>query len=1197
MSRSSFTPLKKLSEWFESHSRAYSAYFLVVFALSIVALATLAIEFTREQGRIAAIWPVNGTVLAIMLWRSRAAWPYMLGALAVALLAANMLVGDSPLLAGFLSLANAVEVFLVASLFSLGRRATLVSQTGLLKLIGAAAVGCLASTILAVTGLAMAGSTVLLHDAAIWFIADTLGIILFTPVVRGIIRRSNNLDVFQFGREQVLTFALACAVAFMVFAQSEYPFLFFVPAALVVVAFTSGIRGSAISLLATTAISLPFALADQGPTSLMDADFETKVLVLLAFLIVNSVLTLAVAGAVTERRRLLSHLQRSQTRLKTKTRELKEMLGKARLAEDMSKVGHWTLDPITNDVFWSPEVYVIHGVEPGEFDPNYGDAIAFFEESDRDRIDAIINQGMEAGEGWEFETTLVRKSDGERRHVHSIADCLKDAQGNVETFFGVFRDVTEQKRIQKEIREREARYRLLAEHSTDIVVHFDLDGIVRFVSPSCRMLGISPEDAVGKSAADFVIPEDRQKAADAIRELMSSSDPNRSFRSEHRAPRAGGGYIWLESSPTLLRDENGVPQSVVSSYRDVTERKRMEEQIHESERQYRMLAEHSTDIVLKTTVGGIITYASPSCAKLGVTPNEAIGMRVMDFVVPEDRERAIRLSKMNFAGIEPGPEERREYRVIGQDGESIWLEGSPNLIRDENGHPISVINTLRDVTERREREDMLAAAREEAESATRAKAEFLSNMSHEIRTPLNGVLGFTQLIARTDLDPDQKVYLERIQGAGRMLREIVDEILDFSKIEAGRLELDESAFCLRGVVDEVVDIVDAGRKTKSVPIRNNINPFMDLNILGDETRVRQVLLNLIGNAAKFTTKGQIDVRAVATGGTLSIIVEDTGIGISPENLRHVFEGFRQADSTISRKFGGTGLGLSISRSLAELMGGKLTMESEEGKGTMVTFTLPLKKAPTFTGPAPREPMHAKPSGRATIVVVDDVEANLSLIELGLKHAGHHLVTFESARKAVDFIREAEQVDLVLMDIQMPGMDGVAATRAIRALPKPNCNVPIIALTANALSSQIESYKAAGMNDHFAKPIDLDRLERFVARHVAAPQADAEAAEPETEDSLDAVMAELRAEYCAYLKSLRDEFETLLALSDHGEMVHQVARLAHSVAGTAGSYGFDEVSKAAFELEKCANAVTEEKTAAAELQAGIQTLMEASEQAA
>ncbi|MGB3626431.1 MAG: PAS domain S-box protein, partial [Henriciella sp.] len=508
-------------------------------------------------------------------------------------------------------------------------------------------------------------------------------------------------------------------------------------------------------LLATTAISLPFALGDEGPTSLMQAGMETKMLVLQVFLVVNSVLTLAVAGAVTERRRLLSHFQRSQSRLKGKTRELNEMLGKARLAEVMSHVGHWTLAPGTGAVFWSPEVYVIHGVDPDEFDPNYGDAIQFFAEADRDRVAGIVEQAIASGQGWEFEATLIRQSDGEHRHVHSMGECLKNAEGSIDVFFGVFRDVTEEKRIQRELSEREAQFRMLAEHSTDIVLHFDLDGTVKFVSPSCRVLGIRPEDAIGQPAQNFVFPEDREIASDAIRDLMTNDDPLRTIRSEHRAPSAGGGHLWLESNPTLIRDEDGAPHSVVSSYRDVTERKLMEQKLQESERQYRVLAEHSTDIVLKTTISGVITYASPSCTKLGVTPEEAVGMRTIDFVFPEDRALAIKLSRMKFAGIDPGPDVRREYRVRGKNDKVIWLEGNPNIIRNEDGKPVSVINTLRDVTDRREREDMLAAAREEAEAATRAKAEFLSNMSHEIRTPLNGVLGFTQLIARTELDTDQ----------------------------------------------------------------------------------------------------------------------------------------------------------------------------------------------------------------------------------------------------------------------------------------------------------------------------------------------------------------------------------------------------------------------------------------------------------
>ncbi|WP_084421443.1 PAS domain S-box protein [Henriciella litoralis] len=1199
MTKSALEASKAPIAWLATKSVLKNCLGLLLVAVGVFALTNLSIHLTRAQGNIAAIWPVNGVVLALMLWRSKQSWPYMLAVLGGIIFLANTLSGDELVLSSFLSLANVVEVFLVAQLYVLGRRYSLISQLGLLKLFGAATVGCLISTLLAVIGLALIGSNILLHEAIIWLSADMLGIVLFTPVVKGIVSRSTKFDLFKFSRDQVLTFCLACGVAFLVFAQSDYPFLFFVPPALVALAFTSGIRGSAFGLLATAAIALPFALSDRGPTSLMDASMETKILVLQAFLIVNSVLTFAVAGAVTQRRRLMSHLRHSQYRLKRKTLELNEMLGKARLAEVMSKVGHWTLDTKTNSVFWSPEVFTIHGVDPEEFDPNYNVAVGFYAPEDQKRIDALVAEGIATGQGWEFEATLIRKSDGEHRIVHSMGECQTGPDGTVDLVFGVFRDITDERRLQRDLRRREAHYRLMAEHSTDIVLNFDLDGTVKFVSPSCRVLGINPEDAIGKPAQNFVLPEDREIAAQAVRELISNTDESRPTRSEHRAPKAGGGYIWLESNPTLIRDENGVPRSVVSSYRDITERKLMEQQMAESERQYRMLAEHSTDIVLQTTIGGVITYASPACRKLGVTPEQAVGMRTLDFVVPEDRPAAIAASRMNFAGKEPSSDFRREFRVQTIDGQIVWLEGNPNIVRDEVGKPVSVINTLRDVTDRREREDMLAAAREEAEAAGRAKAEFLSNMSHEIRTPLNGVLGFTQLIARTDLDADQKEYLERIQSAGRMLREIVDDVLDFSKIEAGRFQIEENAFCVRSVVEDVIDLVDAGRKTKSVPIRRHIDPLADMSILGDETRVRQVLTNLIGNAAKFTKQGHIDVSAEIRDDKLRITVADTGIGISKDSLRHVFEGFRQADSTVSRKFGGTGLGLSISRSLAELMGGDLSMESEEGKGTRVTLTIPVKFSDESETVAPISPAKTKTREAATIVVVDDVEANLSLIELGLRHTGHHLVTFESARKAIDFIRDEEQVDLVLMDIQMPGMDGLSATRAIRAMAAPDCNVPIIALTANAMASQIAEYKAAGMDDHFAKPIDLDLLESVVEQHLGASgrleSRRSSAQEDEVSESDE--WAALRAEYARYLNSLGEQFSEILGSGSQKDVARQVERLAHAIAGTAGSYGFDDISKAAFDLETLARLAADEAEADIDIEDGVKAFLDLSQGAA
>tara|TARA_R110000772_G_scaffold62593_1_gene140653 strand:+ start:1089 stop:3485 length:2397 start_codon:yes stop_codon:yes gene_type:complete len=376
----------------------------------------------------------------------------------------------------------------------------------------------------------------------------------------------------------------------------------------------------------------------------------------------------------------------------------------------------------------------------------------------------------------------------------------------------------------------------------------------------------------------------------------------------------------------------------------------------------------------------------------------------------------------------------------------------------------------------------LAEARSRAESAARAKADFLSNMSHEIRTPLNGVMGFADILQATPLSEDQASYVRRIVSASRSLLEIVNDVLDFSKIDAGHMDVEMSPFDLRAVVDEVVSIVSAARPNPHVKISYQVAPDVAAQVIGDDARVRQVLTNIVGNAAKFTEAGHVRLDARLRSGRLCIIVADTGPGIPADKLEHIFTGFSQADNSITRRFGGTGLGLSISRSLAKLMGGDLTLVSAPGEGTNAILTLPYfperRTKPVDTNELEED--RRRPVG-ARVMVVDDVEMNRALIEVGLSASGHNVMSFASAPEAIQALVEGAVFDVILMDIQMPDMDGQTATRRIREMTGAASRIPIVALTANALDSHAAEYEAAGMDAHLPKPIDMKALDGLIAR--------------------------------------------------------------------------------------------------------------------
>ena len=1031
-------------------------------AVSILAyvIAVAAIEFTRGAGQIATIWPINAILIALLLKSHRSNWLSLLVATGMGLFAANLTSGNDIPRSAILTLANLAEICCVLYVFERVPSVRFFSLPGISVLVAGATIGCAISAGLAAIGLLVTGEAFVLREALNWFSADFLGILLFAPITWSLLERSSKYGTSAPDFQYVAKLGLLCATTFFVFAQSAYPFLFLVPPALVFLAFSRGVKAAAVGLLMITAIALPFTLAGSGPLALMTGDMIAQILALQLFLATNSVLGLAIGAAASDRRRLMRQIRKSRARLRDKSREQQEMLAKAHLAERMAGVGHWTLNPVTQEVAWSPEVYAIHGVTPEEFNPMYGDAILFYAKEDRDRIRDLVQHAITDAQGWEFEATLIRKSDGQKRRVRSIGEILTDREGNVERIFGVFKDITDEQRVIEALASSEANYRTIADNSTDIIVRFGLDGIITYASPSCEILGVTSETAIGLSTIDFTIPEDKDFASSVTRDLF---------------------------------ENNSVDPSVL-----------------------------------------------------------------------------------------------REFRVRDKDGNIIWLEGNPKIIRSSDGKPVEIISTFRDITDRKERETALAEARAEAEAAEKAKAEFLSNMSHEIRTPLNGILGFTQLLSQTDLNAEQKLFAQRALSAGGMLRDIVNDILDYSKIEAGRVVLEDRPVDVANTIQETIEIVLAGREGKTVPITTSAGTIA---LYTDEVRLKQILTNLLSNAAKFTESGSIHISAHVLEDALNLTVTDTGPGIPAEKLESVFEGFRQADNSITRVYGGTGLGLSISRSLARLMGGELTLDSTVGEGTSATLILPYR-------PASQDEV----SGRATraspgqtkqmrIMAVDDVRMNLELVKLGLKKFGHTVEVFQSAQEAIEDLRAGGNYDVILMDVQMPELDGMTATRMIRELDEPARNIPIIALTANVMPEQISNCLAAGMNAHVAKPIDITELNSRIAELCDAT-ARASAPEPETDP-----IGALTDRYREYLSTVPDEVSKIFDIENSEDVLREIRQLAHSIAGSAGSFGFKEVSDAAFSLESVASKLAEDGKPTQELAAGLKSFLQATERAA
>jgi signal transduction histidine kinase len=448
------------------------------------------------------------------------------------------------------------------------------------------------------------------------------------------------------------------------------------------------------------------------------------------------------------------------------------------------------------------------------------------------------------------------------------------------------------------------------------------------------------------------------------------------------------------------------------------------------------------------------------------------------YVTIDPRDRALVAAAWKDH-VDNGAPYRPEYRIARADGAEIWVMGAVELFTDVTGRATRLVGAMQDVTARKLAERALLQAKVEAESANRSKSTFLATMSHEIRTPLNGVLGMAQAMAADPLDPIQRRRLDVVRQSGEALLGILNDILDISKIEAGKLELEEIEFDLGEIATSTQANFASLASEKGLLLVLDIDKARGL-YRGDPARLRQILSNLISNALKFTEAGEIRVAITHADGQLSIVVSDTGVGISQDSLSALFSMFTQADSSTTRRFGGTGLGLAICRELAELMGGSIEATSELGRGSTFTVVLPIEwvgeTARAAANSAVAQPVPPRAMDPIRILAAEDNGVNRMVLKTLLEQAGQELLIVENGAEAVAAWR-SEPWDVVLMDVQMPVMDGPTATRTIRRLEAAagRPRTPIIGLTANAMAHQILEYRAAGMDAVVTKPIQVREL--------------------------------------------------------------------------------------------------------------------------
>jgi PAS domain S-box-containing protein len=738
------------------------------------------------------------------------------------------------------------------------------------------------------------------------------------------------------------------------------------------------------------------------------------------------------------------------------------------------------------------------------YEVNYNQLLAnsnlYFEQihpEDRENYQKTIEKNILELSPFHHEWRIINPS-GKIKWVQAFSRPEKRQNGDI-VWYGVLLDITTQMEYQ---------YRLeqLAKHIPGLIYQYRLrsDGTSHFPYASDRIKEIyrvTPEEVKEDAFPVFktIYPEDLDFVAQSIQESARNLTP---WYCEYRVFDAHGEIKWLlgHSTPQKQLDDSIIWHGYIT---DISDRKKLTEELIEKTEELERFFNTALDLLCIADVDGYFRKVSVLWPQvLGYSLEELHGRKFLDFVHPEDLKATIEVTKQLKEGKDVLNFINR-YRK--KDGSYIYLEWRSK----PNGNFIYA--SARDITEQIESQKALAQAKEEAEAATKAKSEFLANMSHEIRTPMNGVLGMAQLLSSTNLTEEQKEIVQTIQDSGDALLIIINDILDFSKIESDNLKLEDHPFKIKELIQSVCNLLNKQAQEKRIDLNYFVPSDLPEYLLGDPSRLRQILLNLIGNALKFTDHGKVSIviaknekltpslpHSPAKDQEIELIVsiKDTGIGIKGDRLSQLFKPFTQADTSISRKYGGTGLGLAISKSLVELMGGTIWVESfgnlggnppqnwifdpflTENKSSIFYFTLTLKifnpRDINITNTPDLSPQENLSFTPLKILLAEDNKVNQKVALLTLKKLGYSADIANNGLEVLAMI-ETQNYDVILMDIQMPEMDGITTTKIIRQSSQPQPR--IIALTANALKEDRNLCLNAGMDDYISKPIAIDDLKQ------------------------------------------------------------------------------------------------------------------------
>ncbi len=840
-----------------------------------------------------------------------------------------------------------------------------------------------------------------------------------------------------------------------------------------------------------------------------------------------------------------------------------------------------------------------------------------------------LNERIARGEPVRHFNTLLRRAAGDSIAVSLSLAPVRAPRHAAPGCSITVRDVSEQAAatarirelnvtLEQQVRERTRQIesvtilqRAILTHASHAIIATDTDGVIRLFNPAAEcMLGYRAEELLGVSTPERLHDRGEMTARAAALSLELGRPIAPGFEVFVAKARLGlpnesactfvrkdGSTFPVLLSVSALREDNGAIIGFLGIAADISAR--------EQDRRTLVAARDQLLNASKVAELGIWTWTPASGAVewnermfdfYDVPPAERSGPYYMPWLArlhPDDRAPVEASLRAATAGNQPP---QTTFRIMCRDGALRHMQAATSVERNGQGQVIRVLGINRDITSQHEAEQALRAAMAAADAANRAKSDFLANMSHEIRSPLNAVLGMLTLLKLTPLDARQRDYADKCEGAGRALLGILNDILDFSRVEAGKLALDPHTFSIGQLLHEVDIILSANVGARAIALRYQLDEALPPWVVGDALRLQQVLLNLGGNAIKFTHQGEVTLAVAvlpATNGgqgALRFTVRDTGIGIAPSQLERIFDGFSQAEASTARRYGGSGLGLAICRRLVQMMGGTLRVDSVEGAGSTFSFDLPLQAAPAPMLSLPALPAtaaagvetatgaHGPALAGLRLLLVEDNAINQQVARELLCHAGASVDVAEHGQAALDALAAGGQYDCVLMDVQMPLMDGYQATRLIRERLGMTA-LPIIAMTANAMLSDREEAFRAGMNDHIGKPFDLGQLLATIARHTGRTVAIPGAVQaplhvpPALGINGAAALARFNGNTPVYQRALRRFTTECGALAaavpeslDGPDAVATAARNLHGLKGLAATVGADALAALAQTME-------------------------------